>query len=194
MRRTVSLIFTTATLLVVIARPAAAQAPLEGGPHPATETPATTSTGSTTTFSGYGATHGTGLGVGVAAMLAGPAGISVAYDGGPWHLDTMFGVLKRDGDSPGNKADFELGARFWFHLHKSANSDFSVGGGLGFIHFGPADENAVFLEGGVQLRAFIASNVALSASAGLAIETADRSAFALGGQFIGSAALHYYFY
>src|SRR4051812_48567832 len=108
MRRTVSLVFTTATLLVVIARPAAAQAPLEGGAHPASETPATTTGTTTTTLGGYSATHGTGLGLGVAAMLNGPAGLSVAYDAGAWHLDSMFGINKHGGNAPNNKTDFAI--------------------------------------------------------------------------------------
>src|SRR3954466_1676580 len=125
MRRTVSLVFSAATLIVAMAGPAAAQAPLEGGPHPATETPAASGTTSTTTFGGYGATHGTGLGLGVAAMLNGPQGLSVAYDAGAWHLDSILGLSKVSGDPPGNRAAIAVGGRFWYHLHKSTNSDFS---------------------------------------------------------------------
>jgi hypothetical protein len=142
-----------------------------------------------------GATHGTGIGVGVAAMLTGPVGVSVAYDGGPWHFDTMLSLTKNDGDTPAERRpSFGLGGRFWFHLHKAANSDFSVGGGLGFEHEGPSKDAIVSLEGGVLLRVFLASNVALSASAGLGVQTADRSFVTIGGQFIGAAAIHYYFY
>src|SRR4051812_5598628 len=66
-----------------------------------------------------GATHGTGLGVGVAAMLTGgpgspvPGGLSVAYDAGPWHLDTIFGLAKGDaGGMYGRRPSFILGGRF----------------------------------------------------------------------------------
>lgn len=148
-----------------------------------------------------GATHGTGVGVGVAAMLTGgpgtpfPGGLSVAYDGGPWHLDTIFGLEKTDGGGMyGRRPSFILGGRFWFHLHKTANSDFSVGGGVAFIHDGPARQQTISLEAGGQLRAFLVSNVALAFSAGLGIDTIDRSRVQVGGQFVSTAAVHYYFY
>ena len=137
-----------------------------------------------------------GLGIGVAAMLTGLSGASVAYDGGPWHLDSMISFAKADGPSPGNRLVFGLGGRFWFHLHKTSSSDFSVGGGLGFLHNGPAgddDDTVVSLEGGILLRAFIASNVALGVSAGLGIVSVDRTQVGLDGQFIGAAGIHYYF-
>jgi hypothetical protein len=142
-----------------------------------------------------GATHGTGLGVGVAAMLAGPVGLSVAYDAGPWHLDSMLGITKEDGPDPADRRpSIDLGGRFWFHLHKSANSDFSIGAGLGYEHHGPSTADVLSLEGGALVRAFIASNVALSFSVGLGIQTVDVSRVVLGGQFIGGAAVHYFFY
>ena len=174
-----------ATLLAVSARSAVAQ-PLDSNPP----------TTSTTTAPAASATHGTGLGLGVAAMLRGPAGISVAYDAGAWHLDSMLGLAKNNfGGVPENRPVFGLGARFWFHVHRAANADFSVGGGLGFIHNGPAgNTDTLSVEAGGQLRAFIVSNVAISVSAGLGIDALDRSGFGLGGQFIGDAAIHYYFY
>jgi hypothetical protein len=178
MRRLVSCaLLATATLLIATARPARAE---EFGHRPAT--------------------HGTGLGVGVEGMLiGGPAGLSVAYDGGPWHADGLLGVYK---SATGVKADLDLGAQFWYHLHNGANSDFSLGGGLGFQHLGQPDADVVVIELGGQIRAFIASNVALSATLGFAIAAVDRHAFGLGGQLIAGQSmapfagvgLHYYFY
>jgi hypothetical protein len=178
------------TILVAVlaaARPAAAQ-PLDQQPQSTSATIA-------------GATHGTGIGVGVAAMLTGgpgtpfPGGLSVAYDAGPWHLDSIFGLQKGDGGGMyGRRPSFILGGRFWFHQHKTANSDFSVGGGLAFMHDGPARQQVISLEAGGQLRAFLASNVALAFSAGLGIDTIDRSRVQVGGQFVTTAAVHYYFY
>jgi hypothetical protein len=171
---------TTLTLLAAclfVAREAAAQA-LEGN----------------TTATISGATKGTGLGLGVAAMLDGPAGLSAAFDGGPWHLDSMLGFSKGGSGSP---VTLGIGVRFWYHLAKSSDADFSVGGGLGFTHVGandPDDRDFMTVEGGGLVRAFIASNVALSVSAGLAITALDRSNVSLGGMFIGGAAIHYYFF
>src|SRR5437762_3476300 len=140
--------------VLVTARAAAAQ-PVEGN----------------TSATLVGATHGTGVGVGAAAMQGGlPFGLSVAYDAGPWHIDSILGIAKGDGESPFNRTSFGLGGRFWWHLHKTANADFSIGGGLGFSHNGPTKDDILTIEAGGQLRAFIASNVSLSFSTGLAIQ------------------------
>lgn len=142
-------------------------------------------------------THGTGLGVGVQGMLLpfGPSGVSVAYDGGPWHAEGLLGIQKE----PNIKAIIDLGGNFWFHLHKTANSDFSLGGGLGIAASGGT---VFFLQAGGQIRAFLTSNIALSATLGLAFSLIDREAIGLGGQSIGTTTvggfggvgLHYYFY
>jgi hypothetical protein len=102
------------------------------------------------------------------------------------------------------RSSFDLGARFWYHLHNTANADFSVGGGLGYEHTpaGPGSADVLFIELGAQLRAFVTSNVALSASLGLSIATVDGEGYGIGGQvFSGQApfpgagiGLHYYFY
>jgi hypothetical protein len=140
------------------------------------------------------ATRGAGIGVGGAVMITGLAGPSLAFDAGPFHIDGMIGLSKVEGVP----ADFGLGGRFWFKLHRTANSDFSLGGGLAFLHdggVGPAgDDDLVFLEGGGQLRAFIAGNVALSVSFGLGIALVDRTAVALEAQPFGAAGIHYYFF
>jgi hypothetical protein len=187
MRTAISTVL-AAALLVVSQRPSLAQetapAPVVAGPR--------------------AATHGVGPGVGVTGMLlGGPAGLSLAYDGGPWHAEAMLGLIK---PGSGVRANFDLGARFWYHLHATANADFSVGGGLGYVRIGrsaPASAtNGIFIEAGGQIRAFITSNVALSASLGLSIATADFEAYGLGGQSLAGqtlggfagVGLHYYFY
>jgi hypothetical protein len=188
MRRTVSPIVLAAALLIVCVRPSLAQepapAPVVSGARPAT--------------------HGVGPGIGVTGMLlGGPAGISLAFDGGPWHVDSMLGLIK---PGSGVRANFALGGRFWYHLHSTANADFSVGGGLGYIRIGnrapAAATNGIFIEAGGQIRLFLASNVALSGTLGLSIATADFEAYGLGGQSVSDGTLggftglglHYYFY
>ena len=143
------------------------------------------------------ATHGTGLGVGVQGMLLplGPSGLSIAYDGGPWHAEGILGVTKQ----VNTKALVDLGGNFWFHLHKTANADFSLGGGLGIATGGGT---AFFIQAGGQIRAFITSNVALSATLGLAFSVIDREQIGVGGQSVadtsvggfGGVGIHYYFY
>jgi hypothetical protein len=188
MRRTVSPIVLAAALLIVCVQPSLAQEPA----------PAPVVTGARP------ATHGVGPGVGVTGMLlGGPVGLSLAYDAGPWHVDSMLGLVK---PGAGVRANFDLGARFWYHIHSTANADFSVGGGLGYIRIGnraPASATTgIFIEAGGQIRVFLASNVALSGSLGLSIATADFEAYGLGGQLLAGQSfaagagfgLHYYFY
>jgi hypothetical protein len=188
MRRTISLAVLAAALLI-ITTPALAQ---EIAPAPVVSTP-------------RAATHGVGPGVGVTGMLlGGPAGLSLAYDGGPWHVDTMLGLFK---SGPNVRANFAIGARFWYHLHSTTNSDFSVGGGLGYLRIGnrpPAVPavTGIFIEAGAQIRAYLTSNVALSGTLGFSIATADFEAYGIGGQSLAGqtlggfagVGLHYYFY
>jgi len=142
-------------------------------------------------------THGTGTGVGVQGMLLpfGPSGLSLAYDAGPWHAEGLLGIYK----PPVGKAGVDVGGNFWFHLHKTANADFSVGGGLGLS---ASAATIFFIQAGGQIRAFLTSNVALSATLGLAFSVIDADQIGLGGQSIGTSSLggfggvglHYYFY
>jgi hypothetical protein len=181
MRRIVTLAFLGAGLLAGVRSSVAQEAPVVVGHR--------------------GATHGIGLGVGAEGMLfGGPSGLSVAYDAGPWHIDTLLGLEKLGGV----RSTFNLGGRFWYHLHNTANADFSVGGGLGYRHSpaGAGSADSLYIELGAQLRAFLTSNVALSASLGLSIATVDAEGYGIGGQVFsgqepfGGAGigLHYYFY
>jgi hypothetical protein len=184
MRRIANVTVLAGALLIVCARPSSAQepAPVTAGPQ--------------------AATHGTGFGVGVTGfLLNGPTGASLAYDAGPWHADAVLGLIK---PAAGIRASFALGGRFWYHLHSTANADFSVGGGLGYRKAGVAgaSSDGVWIELGGQIRTFLASNVALSATLGLAIATIDFEAYGLGGQSLAGqtlggfagVGLHYYFY
>jgi hypothetical protein len=190
MRPTIRLAVLATALLIVAVRPSLAQ---ETAPAPVVATPRP-------------ATHGVGPGVGVTGMMLGasPAGLSLAYDGGPWHVDTMLGLNKPNANL---RANFALGARFWYHLHSTTNSDFSVGAGLGYLRVGnrpPAVPAAtgIFIEAGGQIRAYLTSNVALSGTLGISIATADFEAYGIGGQSLAGetlggmagVGLHYYFY
>ena len=140
-----------------------------------------------------------GLGVGAAAMLRGPSGLNVVYDAGRWHADAILGIAGDAGGGPGGGGTtFDLGVRGWFHLHQGNNSDFSLGGGLGFQMSdpdGPADSTTVTtIDIGAQIRAFVTSNVALSAFGGLAVLTGDLDGFALDGQPVGILGLTYFFW
>ena len=54
-------------------------------------------------------------------------------------------------------------------------------------------QTGLFLEPGVQLRLFLASNVAISAATGIAIGLVDADGVAITGQTI-TGGIHYYFF
>ncbi|HTL36208.1 MAG TPA: hypothetical protein VL326_23915 [Kofleriaceae bacterium] len=122
-------------------------------------------------------------------------GASVNYDAGDFHAGGFFGFA--DPDGPDNTA-YSLGGRFYYHVHSTAMSDFGVGGSIGMLHLHnpPGMNNTdtfVFLEPGIQIRLFLASNVAISASTGIVIGTADASGVGLTGQTF-AGGIHYYFF
>lgn len=181
--------------------PAPPPPPPEPTPPPATTTTTTTSTTSapvTTSSPSDGAPLGSAIGVGVHAMLAGPVGPSIVYNGGRFHIE---GILAfSDADDASRMA---LAGRGWFHVHESPNASLSVGGGLGFVNSeGPdpafptmtVDSSVIVFEGGAQLRFFVTRNVALSASLGLSILAGDADQISIGGQLTGGLGVTYFIF
>ena len=134
------------------------------------------------------------FGLGIADTLGGPTGINGVFDGGPWHAEVTLSLAST---GPGdNTSRFNLGGHGWFHLHSGASSDFSVGGGLSYERIdppGPASGSVVGIDLGFQIRAFVTSNVAVSATGGLQVLTGDDDGFVLGGQPVGAFGLTYFF-
>jgi len=137
------------------------------------------------------------IGVGGEYQISGLGGMSANYDAGEFHVGGFLGFADGGGD---DDTDVELGARFYYHLHSTAMSDFGVGGSFGLGLFGDrtpgADNNQtlVYIEPGLQLRLFIASNVALSFTGGLTLGTADAEGVAVTAQPVAAAGFHYYFF
>lgn len=155
------------------------------------------------------------IGVGAEFGLNGlTGGISVNYDAGKFHTGGFVGMFDDGGN---DDTDYTIGARFFYHLHSTAMSDFGVGGLFGYFSDddgnGMTDrESVVFLEPSFQIRLFVASNVALSFNAGISIALIDGDGFALGGGGLNtgvfgglgagnqigivnaSAGIHYYFF
>jgi hypothetical protein len=152
------------------------------------------------------------IGVGAEYQLSGLGGASVNYDAGQFHVGGFLGFL--DPAGPDNTV-FEIGARFYYHIHSTAMSDFGLGGNFGLASVpvgGMMNNNRntdVFLEPGFQIRVFLASNVALSFDGGIVIGVIDASNVAITGQGIGGsvvdlgggniafnagAGIHYYFF
>jgi hypothetical protein len=146
------------------------------------------------------------LGVGAEAQLSGITGISANYDAGKFHVGGVLGYYDPAGR---DNSTFEIGGRFYYHVHSTAMADFGLGAGLGFASV-PAFQGLrsergtlVYIEPGFQTRLFVASNVALSFTAGFLIGVADASdptesqlasGLEITGQFNGIAGVHYYFF
>ncbi|HEY5920376.1 MAG TPA: hypothetical protein VIV11_01840 [Kofleriaceae bacterium] len=136
------------------------------------------------------------LGVGAEFQLSGLGGASLNYDAGDFHVG---GFLGFDDDDGADNTIWSLGARFYYHVHSTAMSDFGVGGSLGIVSFpemgGPDPDRltGVFLEPGVQLRVFLAANVAISAATGVSLGVVDASGVVISGQVI-TGGIHYYFF
>jgi hypothetical protein len=140
-----------------------------------------------------------GLGAGAEATTTGIVGGTFVYDRGNLHLDALLGARFAHNDSA-----IAVAARLFFPLHSTQAADFSIGPGLGLVHFEHGDNppnnarnNEVHLEGAAQIRAFIVSNVALSASAGIGAIFANgdnNNSVVIGGQVAGSFGVTYFFY
>lgn len=138
------------------------------------------------------------VGVGAEYGLNGiTGGGSVNYDAGMFHVGGFLGFHDDGGD---NDTDYTFGARFYYHLHDTPLSDFGVGGMIGFYsqdyRNDPRTErqSLLYFEPGVQFRAFIANNVALSFTVGLSFALADANGGDIDGQLQGLAGVHYYFF
>ena len=133
------------------------------------------------------------IGLGAEFQLSGVGGASLNYDAGQFHIGGFLGFS----DPPGDANTFDVGGRFFWHIHKTAMTDFGIGGGLGIssvrVMNGMDRLTGLFLEPGLQIRLFLASNVAVSASTGIVIGTADASGVGLTGQTF-AGGLHYYFF
>jgi hypothetical protein len=136
-------------------------------------------------------------GAGAEYQLSGLGGASFVYDGGSYHAGAFLGYSDGGGD---DDTDFELGGRFYYHVHSTAMSDFGLGGSLGFGIFGDRndqvdnDRSEVFIEPSAQIRAFVVQNVALSFTGGFSIGTGDAEGARITGQPVGAGGVHYYFF
>jgi hypothetical protein len=149
--------------------------------------------------SAQNATGKSGIGVGAEATTTGIVGGTFVYDAGMFHLDALFGAALDKNDT-----DLALAARFFFPLHHGQAADFSIGPGVGLVHgqhdatppaMGRNSSNQFHLEGAVQIRAFIVSNVALSASTGLGVVVEkDNNHAIIGGQVGASLGITYFFF
>ena len=142
------------------------------------------------------------LGVGAEADIAGRvSGLSMTYNMESFHVGGLLGFSDAP-DPAGLGADvssFTIGGRGYYHVASTSASDFSVGGGLYLQHTKydlPGDDDstdALILDLGFQIRAFITPEVALSFTGGLNVGAADADGVVLAGSLNGGAGVHYYF-
>lgn len=146
---------------------------------------------------GVGAEFGLPVSIGGVQVSSPTGGASVNYDAGPFHVGGFLGF--QDG-SMNDDTDYTFGARFYYHVHDTTMSDFSVGVMVGFFSRDDRQvlednrNSEVYFEPGAQIRAFISNNVALSFTAGISFGLADASGAALGAQLQGLGGVHYYFF
>lgn len=140
---------------------------------------------------------GNRFGLGIEAMLTSPfapgAGASFIFDASDFRVQAIAGLAFVEDDN----TRFNLGGRFVWVLHRTDVSDLAAGAGIGVSHVeneGPGDQTLFHLEGLVQIRFFVVSNVALSGSLGLGLVAGDGpTALRIGGQLTGIFGVAYYF-
>lgn len=142
-----------------------------------------------------GGVEGT-IGVGAEVGLNGETGgASVNYDAGKFHVGGFIGF---DDDGGNDDTDYTFGARFYYHVHETTMSDFGVGGMIGFYsedNVAPVDRDTrLYFEPGIQIRAFLSNNVALSFTTGLSFGLADGDGASITGQITALGGVHYYFF
>ena len=146
------------------------------------------------------ASHGGGarIGVGGIAYLSGQSGISVAFDPGSWHLDTMLGLSGGDGGGETfmwvAASGITCSARPIRTCRSEAAWPISTSRGNGAGPGAVPAANNLFIEFGGLIRIFLVQNVALGVGAGMVVGTADASGYNIGGgTLVGNASVHYYF-
>jgi hypothetical protein len=155
--------------------------------------------------SAIGGGAGAGIGIGAAVLLAdttAPGALPAAqfvYDMNILHFEGLFGFFSREINGMGDRqTDFVFGAGGWYHLHRGAASDFSLGAVIAIAtNSGPGPSSTITaFEPGVTVRAFVTPNVAAFARAGLAFQfgdTGNGTNIRLGGQPTGSFGFTYFF-
>ncbi len=134
------------------------------------------------------------VGVGVQGLLAAPGtlfGPTLVYQSSSFHIE---GILAFS--DIGNQTDLGLAGRFWYAVHQTDRSDFSVGGGLGFLidDQGNTNDLNIEIDLGAQLRAFIVPNVSLNASLGFVVVTNDgANTIAATGGLLATTGITYFF-
>jgi hypothetical protein len=144
---------------------------------------------------------GAGIGVGAGVTLTGGTLGQFVYDQEVWHLEGLLTFQSLSNPGGANRTTVVgFGAGGWYHLHRGASSDFSLGGAIVVNTASPPAGNSTTVtsfEPGAQIRAFITPNVALHARVGLAFQFGDTPGggtdIRLAGQAQGAFGITYFF-
>ena len=197
MKRTKQLIMSFVAI-AVLGVGASARAQDSTTPPPSEPPPAAHSSSSNSISLGGGA----GIGIGAAVTLTGLAAFGPAaqfvYDASIFHVEALFGFNSREVAGGERVTVYAFGVGGWYHLHRGASSDFSVGALIGIdTTSGPGPSTTVTsFEPGAQVRAFVTPNVAAFARVGLGFrfgDTGDGTEVGLGGQATGGFGFTYFF-
>jgi hypothetical protein len=180
-----------ALTLCLAATPAAAQ---ETAPPPSAMAPPPNSAPVTSIGQG-------GIGVGAVEWLS-PfvTGGEFVYDQSMFHIEAVLGFGHTSNADNTSSSTFDIGVAGWYHLARGTNADFSIGGGAGLFYNAPvgagASSTQFALEPGIEARAFLTPNFALTFRAGFAITFGDNQSpttISLGGQGSGQFGFVYFF-
>jgi hypothetical protein len=120
---------------------------------------------------------GAGIGVGAIFTLAGFPAASVVYDQDMWHLEGMFELDSTTNGAAGRTTHVTFGAGGWYHMHRGASSDFSLGVALAVDNTSPpgggGSQTLTSVEPGAMARAWITPNVAVHGRLGIAMVLGD---------------------
>jgi len=145
---------------------------------------------------------GAGIGVGAAVTLTGGTLAQFVYDQPIWHLEGLFAFSSTSTMGGGDRgSSIGFGAGGWYHFHRGASSDFSLGAalvvGTNSPNGGGGSTTVTSFEPGAQVRAFITPNVALHARVGLSFQFGDTQGggtdLRLLGQAQGAFGFTYFF-
>src|SRR5262245_9987188 len=151
--------------------------------------------------SSSGGGGGAGIGVGAIISLAGFPAASVVYDQDMWHLEGMFALDSTSGGAAGRTTHVTFGAGGWYHLHRGASSDFSLGVALVVDNISPpgggGSQTLTSVEPGAMARAFVTPNVAVHGRLGMAMVLGDTGGggtdFSLLGEPVLAFGFTYFF-
>lgn len=140
------------------------------------------------------------IGVGAVEWLS-PfvTGGEFVYDAPLFHIEAVVGFGHTSNNNNTSTGNLDVGVAGWYHLARGTNADFSIGGGAGLFYDSPVGNNSstqFALEPGIEARAFLTPNFALTFRAGFALTFGDNASpttFSLGGQGSGQFGFVYFF-